>query len=77
MTTIAYCSVSHDGRAFDHELWMRHEIVPDLKRMTDAIHAEGAAASIQLGHSGFFTSSSVIGKRPMGASAKWCVLRFK
>lgn len=72
MTTVAYCSVSHDGRAFDHELWMREDIATDLKVMTDAIHAEGAAASIQLGHSGFFTSRSVIGKRPMGASAKWC-----
>ena len=70
MTTIAYCSVSHDGRAFEHELWMRDEITPDLERMTDAIHREGAAASIQLGHSGFFTSRSVIGERPMGASPK-------
>jgi len=72
MTTVAYCSVSHDGRAFEHELWMRDEITVALKKMTDAIHAEGAAASIQLGHSGFFTSRSVIGKRPLGASAKWC-----
>ena len=73
MTTIAYCSVSHDGRAFEHELWMRDEITPDLERMTDAIHREGAAASIQLGHSGFFTGRSVIGERPMGASPKLCV----
>lgn len=73
MTTVAYCSVSHDGRAFDHELWMREDIAADLRVLTDAIHAEGAAASIQLGHSGFFTSRSVIGKRPMGASAKWCM----
>ena len=73
MTTIAYCSVSHDGRAFDHELWIRDEITADLEKMTDAIHREGAAASIQLGHSGFFTSRSVIGKRPMGASPKWCL----
>jgi 2,4-dienoyl-CoA reductase-like NADH-dependent reductase (Old Yellow Enzyme family) len=60
MTTVAYCSVSHDGRAFEHELWMRDEIASDLKRMTDAIHREGTVASIQLGHSGFFTSRSVI-----------------
>lgn len=73
MTTVAYCSVSFDGRAFGHELWMREEITPDLKKMTDAIHNEGAAASIQLGHCGFFTSKSVIGKRPMGASPKLCV----
>jgi len=73
MTTVAYCSVSHDGRAFDHELWMREEIVPDLQRLTAAVHGEGAAASIQLGHSGFFTSRQVIGKRPLGASPRWCL----
>lgn len=73
MTTVAYCSVSPDGRAFGHELWMREELYPDLKRLTDAIHNEGATASIQLGHCGFFTSNSIIGKRPLGASPKLCV----
>jgi 2,4-dienoyl-CoA reductase-like NADH-dependent reductase (Old Yellow Enzyme family) len=73
MTTVAYCSVSEDGRAFEHELWMREEILPDLRKLTDAVHREGALASIQLGHSGFFTSRSVIGKRPLGASPKWCL----
>ena len=73
MTTVAYCSVSADGRAFDHELWMRKEIAPDLKKLTDAVHREGSLASIQLGHSGFFTNKEVIGKRPLGASAKWCL----
>lgn len=73
MTTVAYCSVSADGRAFDHEMWMRKEIVPDLKKLTDAVHREGSLASIQLGHSGFFTNKAVIGKRPLGASAKWCL----
>lgn len=72
MTTVAYCSVSEDGRAFGHELWIREAIIPDLKRLTDAVHKEGAAASIQLGHCGFFTSRNVIGKRPMGASPKLC-----
>lgn len=73
MTTVAYCSVSADGRAFDHELWMRKAIVPDLRKLTDAVHREGGLASIQLGHSGFFTKTAVIGKRPLGASAKWCI----
>ncbi len=31
MTTVAYCSVSADGLAFGHELWMRKEIVPGLR----------------------------------------------
>lgn len=73
MTTVAYCSVSQDGRVFDHELWMRRQILPELKRLTDAVHNAGAAVSIQLGHSGFFTSRQVVGKRPLGASAKWCL----
>lgn len=73
LTTVAYCSVSADGRAFDHELWMREEVVPDLRRLTSAVHQEGGLASIQLGHSGFFTNRKVIGKRPLGASAKWCL----
>lgn len=72
MTTVAYCAVSEDGRAFEHELWMRKEILPDLRKLTDAVHREGCLASIQLNHSGFFTNRKVIGKRPLGASAKWC-----
>ncbi|MCK4964396.1 MAG: NADH:flavin oxidoreductase, partial [Dehalococcoidia bacterium] len=76
MTTISYCSVSFDGRGFDSEMWMREEIVPELRRLTDAVHLEGAAASIQLGHCGYFSSKSVIGRRPLGASRKFCVFRY-
>jgi len=76
MTTVSYCSVSEDGRAFGHELWMRPEVLPGLRRLTDAVHAEGAAASLQLGHCGFFASPSVINRRPFGASPKFCLFRF-
>ncbi len=75
MTTLSYCSVSQDGRAFGHELWMRPEVMPGLRRFTDAIHDEGAAASIQLGHCGFFASPRVIGRRTLGASSKFCLFR--
>lgn len=76
MTTVAYCSISFDGRAFGHEMWMREEIVPDLRRLTDAVHQEGAAASIQLGHCGFFSSPQEIGHKPFGASPKLCLYRL-
>jgi 2,4-dienoyl-CoA reductase-like NADH-dependent reductase (Old Yellow Enzyme family) len=76
MTTLSYCSVSEDGRAFSHELWMRPEVLPGLRAFADAIHAEGAAASLQLGHCGFFASPSVIGRRPLGASPKFCLFRL-
>lgn len=76
MTTVSYCSVSRDGRAFGHELWMRPEILPGLRALTQAVHAEGAAASIQLGHCGFFASPAVIGGKPLGASPKVCLFRL-
>jgi 2,4-dienoyl-CoA reductase-like NADH-dependent reductase (Old Yellow Enzyme family) len=76
LTTVAYCSVSYDGRAFGHEMWMRPEIVPDLQRLTDAVHAEGATASLQIGHCGFFSNPREIQKRPLGASPKLCLFRL-
>jgi 2,4-dienoyl-CoA reductase-like NADH-dependent reductase (Old Yellow Enzyme family) len=52
MTTVAYCAVSPEGRTDRHQIWMRSEALPGLRRLTDAIHAEGAAVSAQLGHAG-------------------------
>ena len=52
MTTLAYCAVSPDGRGAPGEIIVRDEAVEGLRRFTDAIHALGAAASIQLGHAG-------------------------
>jgi 2,4-dienoyl-CoA reductase-like NADH-dependent reductase (Old Yellow Enzyme family) len=52
MTTVAYCAVSPGGRTDGWQLWMRPEAVPGLRRLTEAIHAEGAAISAQIGHAG-------------------------
>jgi 2,4-dienoyl-CoA reductase-like NADH-dependent reductase (Old Yellow Enzyme family) len=52
MTTVAYCAVSPGGRTDGWQLWMRPEAVPGLRRLTDAIHEEGAAISAQIGHAG-------------------------
>lgn len=52
MTTVAYCAVSPGGRTDAHALWMRPEAVPGLRRLSDAVHAEGAAVSAQIGHAG-------------------------
>jgi len=75
MTTLGYCAVAADGRAFAHELWMRQELVPQLRELTEAVHAAGAAASVQLVHCGFFSSPAAIGRRPLGPSRKLCVYR--
>ena len=59
MTTLAYASVTRSGLSFPHQLWLRKEIVPGLRRITDAIHAEGAAASIQIGHCGNMSHKAI------------------
>ncbi|MGB3332463.1 MAG: NADH:flavin oxidoreductase [Mycobacterium sp.] len=52
MTTVAYCAVSQGGRTSNDGLWMRPEAVAGLRRLTDAVHAEGALVSAQIGHAG-------------------------
>ena len=68
MTTIAYAAVTRSGLSFDRQLWMRPEIVPGLRELTDAVHREGAAVSIQLGHCGNMSHKAICGETPVGAS---------
>jgi 2,4-dienoyl-CoA reductase-like NADH-dependent reductase (Old Yellow Enzyme family) len=64
MTTVAYCAVSQGGRTEGNGIWLRPEAVPGFRRLTDAIHAEGAAVSAQIGHAG-----PVANARSNGATA--------
>ena len=68
MTTLAYASVNRSGISFNSQLWLRDEIVPQLRDITEAVHAEGAAAGIQIGHCGNMTHWSTAGCFPMSAS---------
>jgi 2,4-dienoyl-CoA reductase-like NADH-dependent reductase (Old Yellow Enzyme family) len=52
MTTVAYCAVAPEGRTDGHQILWTQESAPGLRRLTDAVHAEGAAISAQVGHSG-------------------------
>ena len=69
MTTLAYAAVSRSGLSFDKQLWLRPAIVPGLRDITDAVHREGAAAAIQIGHCGNMTHYSTAGQIPIGASS--------
>ena len=69
MTTLAYAAVTQSGLSFERQLWMRPDIIPGLKRITDAIHKEGAAASVQLGHCGNMSHKNICGCRPISASS--------
>lgn len=68
MTTVAYASINRSGISFNKQLWLRDEIVPELRDLTDAVHKEGAAVGIQLGHCGNMTHWSTAGSFPVSAS---------
>lgn len=71
MTTVAYASVLESGLSFEGQLWLREEIIPELKAMTDAIHAEGAKASIQVGHCGNMTHRATCHCKPWSPSGRF------
>jgi 2,4-dienoyl-CoA reductase-like NADH-dependent reductase (Old Yellow Enzyme family) len=71
VTTVAYCSVSSGGRVHRNTLIMRPEIAADLRRLTDAVHAEGALASAQLGHAGLVANVRSNGKPTLAPSTRF------
>jgi 2,4-dienoyl-CoA reductase-like NADH-dependent reductase (Old Yellow Enzyme family) len=69
MTTVAYCAVSPNGRTFSEQMYMHPGVVPPLRELTDAVRAEGAATSLQLGHCGYFSKNQELTlPRPLGPS---------
>lgn len=68
MTTVAYAGICHSALSFKTQLWLRPEIIPSLRDLTDEVHANGAKASIQIGHCGNMTHRSTAGGTPIGAS---------
>lgn len=68
MTTLAYASIVKSGLSFRNQLWLREEVVPQLRAITESIHKEGAAASIQIGHCGNMSHRNVTGCIPVSAS---------
>jgi 2,4-dienoyl-CoA reductase-like NADH-dependent reductase (Old Yellow Enzyme family) len=76
MTTVAYMAVAPEARTLPNQIWMHSKILPDLRALTDAVHAEGAAISAQITHGGSFVTgmkakgrliSSSSGFNPAGA----------
>jgi len=77
MTTVAYCAVSADGRTFAQQMHMRPEILPPLRKLTEAVHNEGAAVSLQLGHCGYFSRNREASRGwPRGPSTTLNLLGF-
>lgn len=68
MTTVAYCAVAPGGRGAPNELVPTKELVPDLRRLVEAVHAEGAAINAQVGHAGPIGNARVTGSKALAAS---------
>ncbi|MFP6640972.1 MAG: NADH:flavin oxidoreductase [Myxococcota bacterium] len=58
MTTMAYIGVSPDGRGTPNELVPDASNQAGLRQLADAVHAEGAALSGQIGHAGAVAASA-------------------
>ncbi len=69
MSVLAYCAISPDGRTFVDQPSLDEDSVPDLRRFTDAIHAEGAAACAQITHGGAFNFLPRLREHPRPVSA--------
>jgi 2,4-dienoyl-CoA reductase-like NADH-dependent reductase (Old Yellow Enzyme family) len=52
MSTVAYLAVSPEGRTDRHCVQLNDEALLGLRRLTEAVHAEGAAVAAQIGHAG-------------------------
>jgi 2,4-dienoyl-CoA reductase-like NADH-dependent reductase (Old Yellow Enzyme family) len=60
MTTVAYCAVSPEGCGTPNEIVLTRDTVPGLRNIADAVHAEGAAISAQIGHAGAVAAAARI-----------------
>jgi 2,4-dienoyl-CoA reductase-like NADH-dependent reductase (Old Yellow Enzyme family) len=72
LTTVSYIAVSRDGMGAPAEIYIHPAAAPGLARIADAVHAEGARISAQLGHAG--AVGMLPGKRTVGPSRGWTMM---
>jgi 2,4-dienoyl-CoA reductase-like NADH-dependent reductase (Old Yellow Enzyme family) len=74
MSTVAYLAVSPEGRTDRHCILLDDASLPGLRSLTDAVHAEGAAASAQIGHAGPVANARSNRAPSLSPSAGWTPL---
>jgi 2,4-dienoyl-CoA reductase-like NADH-dependent reductase (Old Yellow Enzyme family) len=57
MTTVAYCAVSPGGRVHRDTMVLDRRRANDLRRLTDAVHAENTLVCAQIGHAGLVANT--------------------
>ncbi|ANZ27495.1 MULTISPECIES: NADH:flavin oxidoreductase [Rhodococcus] len=70
LTTVAYCAVAPGGRVHRNTVVLDRDTVPGLRRLTDAVHAEGALASAQIGHAGLVANQISNGTKTLAPSTR-------
>lgn len=71
LTTVAYCAVAPEGRVQRHCLLLDDDTARALRRLTDAVHAEGAAVSAQMGHAGLVADARSNRMRSLAPSRRF------
>jgi 2,4-dienoyl-CoA reductase-like NADH-dependent reductase (Old Yellow Enzyme family) len=71
MSTVAYLAISPGGRVHRHTLVLDRDTAVELRRLTDAVHAEGAAACAQIGHAGLVANVRSNRTPTLAPSTRW------
>jgi 2,4-dienoyl-CoA reductase-like NADH-dependent reductase (Old Yellow Enzyme family)/thioredoxin reductase len=73
MVTTEATYVRADGKGRTHQLGLHHDdMIPGLRKLTDALHAEGALAAVELNHGGRTAQAAVSGFRNLAPSPVPC-----
>jgi len=66
-----YMYVHPTGRAYSHQTGIHSDdMIPGLKKLTDAVHRESGKIAFQLVHAGRQTTRGLIGQTPLGPSSR-------
>lgn len=57
MTTVAYLATSRGGRVHRDTIVLDEDRIPELRRLTDAVHDAGALVCAQIGHAGLVANT--------------------
>ena len=68
LTTVAYLAIAPEGRTHREQIVVGEHSLAGLQRLTDAIHATGAAIAGQVGHAGPVANGRSNGVRAVSAS---------
>ena len=60
MSTMAYLAVKKMGRTLADQIWLRPEVLADLRAVTDAVHTAGGKISAQITHGGSFVTGTLV-----------------